>query len=108
MMQWPLRFSLAGSFFSLQMFEQATFKIFVLLWTKCSAFFFWRDDVGKKTGNLQNICYAKYIFVPKAKLDVHDIVLQDIAVTQLKTNNIVAPMYAAGFKGCSRRGVLRS
>ena len=31
MMQWPERLSLAGSLFSLQMFEQATFKIVTLL-----------------------------------------------------------------------------
>ena len=101
---------LGGFVLFLANIEQATVKIFALLYRKCSAFFFWRDDVGKET-----VIYKTYvtqntnhIFVPKAKLDVHDIVLQDIAVTQLKTNNIVAPMYAAGFKGCSRRGVFRS
>ena len=64
-----------------------------------------RKRVIYKTYVTQN---TNHTFVPKAKLDVHDIVLQDIAVTQLKTNNIVAPMYAAGFKGCSRRRVFRS
>jgi len=64
-----------------------------------------RKRVIYKTYVTQN---TNHTFVSKAKLDVHDIVLQDIAVTQLKTNNIVAPMYAAGFKGCSRRGVFRS